>query len=102
MSVSPEEIKAWAGAGAACIAAFKEAISLLPDGEKKRKAEQEIKRAESENKKAEAFVAARLGFQICTRCWPPEVMLVDDDGIAKCRNCRKPFPAAVRSRGPHG
>lgn len=92
--MNPDEIKAWALAGSAAIVALKEAISLLPSGTKKEEAERAVARAEQEMKEAEAVVAKKLGFEICTRCWPPEIMTIADDDLYRCRACGKPFPGS--------
>jgi hypothetical protein len=33
---------------------------------------------------AKATLARELGFPVCHCCWPPEVMLADVDGQARC------------------
>ena len=92
--MNPEQIKAWALAGSAAIAALKEVIPLLPSGAKKEEAERAIARAEQEMKEAEASAAKKLGFEICPRCWPPEIMTFGDDDLYRCRACGKPIPGS--------
>lgn len=92
--MNPDEIKSWTLAASAAIATLKEALSLLPTGAKRDEAERTLTRAEHEMKQAEAGVAQKLGLEICPRCWPPEIMLIDDDDILKCRSCKKPFPGS--------
>ncbi|MSU47034.1 MAG: hypothetical protein EXS42_07925 [Lacunisphaera sp.] len=71
--MNPDEIKAWALGGHR---STKEAISLLTSGTKKEEAERAVARAEQEMKEAEASAAKKLGFEICPRCWPPEIMTI--------------------------
>ena len=89
---SPEDIKNWAVASSAVIAALRAAIGLLPSGPSKDEAARLLERAESEFKQAEAGAAQKLGFSICYRCWPPEIMTLGDDNRARCRRCGEGHP----------
>jgi hypothetical protein len=71
----PTSIKSWAEATTATITAFRSIIALLPSGKKREEAERLLAEAEREQKKAEALLAQRLGFQVCPDCWPPEIMV---------------------------
>ena len=88
----PTTIKSWAEAATATCTFLRSVISLLPSGKKREEAERLVAEAEQEQKKAEAMLAQRLGFQICQHCWPPEIMVSSkEDGFLRCRNCgRKP------------
>lgn len=84
----PITIKSWAEAASATFAAIRSAIGLLPSGKKREEAERLLVKAEGEQKKAEALLAQRLGFQLCPDCWPPEIMLFSKkDGFLHCRYC---------------
>jgi hypothetical protein len=85
---NPNTIKSWAEAATATITALRSVISSLPSGKKRAEAERLLAEAEREQKKAEALLAQRLGFQICQHCWPPEIMVSSkDDGFLRCRHC---------------
>jgi hypothetical protein len=86
--IDPATIKSWAEATSATFAAIRSVISSLPSGKKREEAERLLAEAEREQKKAEALLAQRLGFQICQDCWPPEIMVFSKkDGFLHCRNC---------------
>jgi hypothetical protein len=86
--IDPATIKSWAAATSATFAAIRSVISSLPSGKKREEAERLLAEAEREQKKAEALLAQRLGFQICQDCWPPEIMVFSKkDGFLHCRNC---------------
>jgi len=87
--MNPEELKDWSLAGAAFLGLAKEAITLIPTEEKRNAAEKALAKAESEFKQAEASRANELGFSICLRCWPPEIMKMNDDDVFVCVNCGK-------------
>jgi hypothetical protein len=84
----PNTIKCWAEAATATIGALRSIIGALPSGKKREEAERLLAEAEREQKKAEAALAQRLGFQICQFCWPPEIMVFSkDDGYLHCQHC---------------
>lgn len=86
--IDPATIKSWAKVATASLTFLRSVIDLLPPGKKREEAEQLLAEAEREQKKAEAMLAQRLGFQICQHCWPPEIMVSSkEDGFLRCRNC---------------
>jgi hypothetical protein len=88
----PKLFRNWILAGTAGIAALKEAISLLPDGDAKEEAERAAREAERELKEAEADFATKLRFDLCLRCWPPEIMRINNHDLFVCRGCGLPDP----------
>jgi hypothetical protein len=36
---------------------------------------------------AKATLAGELGFTLCPRCWPPELVAIDPDGRMHCPEC---------------
>ena len=101
MGFDAHRIKEWAEAALASFTALRAAIGLLPSGPSKDEALRLLERAESEFKRAEAGAAQDLGFSICKRCWPPEIMLIRDDEQLRCRRCERTHPP-VRTRGGGG
>ncbi|MDR3409505.1 MAG: hypothetical protein P4L87_00920 [Formivibrio sp.] len=86
--IDPVTIKSWAEATSATFTALRSIISSLPSGRKREEAERLLADAEREQKKAEALIAQRLGFQVCPDCWPPEIMVFSKaDGLLHCRQC---------------
>jgi hypothetical protein len=67
----------------------------LPAGKKRDEVERLLVDAEERLKEAETRIAHELGFPICKRCWPPAIMVHNDDGEFICRNCGKPLPAGL-------
>jgi hypothetical protein len=43
--------------------------------------------AEKDLRVAKATLAGELGFHICPRCWPPELLTVDRHGAETCPAC---------------
>lgn len=81
------------------LTAIKQAIDLLPDNAQKIEAQGAYERAEREFKLAEAESAQNLGYRLCRRHFPPEVMLEMQKDVWKCTKCgdvytkeRKPNP----------
>jgi hypothetical protein len=95
---NPEDIKDWAVAGAAVIKTLRDTIRLLPSGPSKDDAARLLERAESEFKQAEASAAQKLGFPICYRHWPPEIMTLGDDDRARCRLCGEGPPKTTQMK----
>lgn len=77
------------------IGILKSATDKLPPGNKRKEADRLLKAAEEKIKEAEARVGHELGFPVCKRCWPPEIMIHNDDREYICRNCGKPMPDGV-------
>jgi hypothetical protein len=42
---------------------------------------------ESDLRVAKATLAGELGFALCPRCWPPELVTADPDGRINCPAC---------------
>ena len=79
---------------------LKSAKKKLPAGKKKKEVEGLLLDAEEKIKEAEARIAHELGFPICKRCWPPSIMVHNDEGEFICRGCGKPMPAGASSDVP--
>ncbi|MBD3256771.1 MAG: hypothetical protein GF383_16880 [Candidatus Lokiarchaeota archaeon] len=62
-------------------------VDLLPDGSRKAEAQIALQRAEREFKLAEAESATQLGYEICRKHFPPQVMLSEDDKVWTCPEC---------------
>ena len=43
--------------------------------------------AEKDLRLAKATLAGELGFNVCPRCWPPELVTIDRKGRLTCPNC---------------
>jgi hypothetical protein len=69
------------------IATIKQVIELLPDSPKKDEAMVALKQAERELKIAEGETARELGYEICRKHFPPEIMLSEDDSTWSCPIC---------------
>jgi hypothetical protein len=69
--------------------------NTLPSGKKKDEAERLLVDAEEKMKEAEAQLATELSFPICKRCWPPEIMTLNNEGEFICRHCGLPMPDGV-------
>lgn len=72
----------------------------LPTGKKQTEAAKLLTEAEGKLKEAEARIAHELGFPVCKRCWPPEIMVRRDDGEFVCRNCGKLMPDDIHPNRP--
>ena len=46
-----------------------------------------LSEAESDLRVAKATLARELGFRLCPRCWPPELISADRNGRINCPNC---------------
>jgi hypothetical protein len=88
----PETTKLWIEISAAAVGALKKAKELLPHAKDKEEIERLSLELEQRSKEAQARLATELGFDLCSRCWPPEVMLIGDDDTLECRHCGKPPP----------
>jgi len=69
------------------LSALKQARDLLPDGSQKADATAMLERAERELKVAEGEVAKKMGYEICRKHFPPEIMLSGDDAVWECPKC---------------
>jgi hypothetical protein len=72
------------GLFSSALSALKQAIDLLPDSSKKADAASALERAEREFKIAEAEAANKLGYEVCRKHFPPEIMLSEDDTLWVC------------------
>jgi len=43
--------------------------------------------AERDLRMTKATLAGELGFDVCPRCWPPEIVTTDARGRVNCPNC---------------
>ena len=75
------------GLFSSALTALKQAIDLLPDGSKKTDAAAALERAEREFKIAEAETAKKLGYEVCRKHFPPEIMLSENDNDWECQKC---------------
>jgi ribosomal protein S27AE len=46
-----------------------------------------LDQAEDDLRVAKATLAHELGFRLCPRCWPPELIATDRNGRAHCPAC---------------
>ena len=98
MNPNPEDIKSWSLAGSALFSFAREALRMIPDAAKRAEAESSLAKAEGEFKQMEAGSASKLGFELCLRCWPPEIMLMNEDDINVCRGCGSSDNAAYNKK----
>lgn len=82
-----EPIIAGIGLFSTAVNALKQAISLIPDSSQKADAEAALEQAERKFKLAEAKTAKHLGYEICRKHFPPEVMLSENDTLWECPQC---------------
>ena len=92
MTMDLQKIKEWAEVVATTFGVLKTAKDLLPDSPERAAATQLIAQTEESFKSVQAELAKSLGFPLCTRCWPPEIMLVSPDNVLRCRHCNLPNP----------
>ena len=64
----------------------------LPSGKDRDSIERLLAEAREQLKEAEARIAHEIGFPICKRCWPPEIMTHNDDGDFACPKCGQSIP----------
>ena len=72
---------------------------MLPESDKREKAERAAAAAEANFQEAEASLAKKLGYDLCLRCWPPAIMLLNDDDVLACRGCGKPWQMPSKNPG---
>jgi hypothetical protein len=83
------------------LGAIKQVIALLPESSKKAEAVATLERAEREFKLAEATAANELGYEICRKHFPPEIMLSSDSEnweCPVCHNIKKPDDYGIISQ----
>ena len=84
------------------IGLLKSAADTLPSDKTKDEIKRLLVDAEQKIKEAEARLGPELGFHICKRCWPPEIMTVNDEGDLTCRHCGQPAPDGALLEVPQG
>lgn len=82
-----ESIKQGLTAIGMVLTALKQAKDLLPENAKKQEINDAIVVAERQFKIAESKTAQGLGYELCRKHFPPEIMLSNDDKTWKCPNC---------------
>jgi hypothetical protein len=87
MNLDIESIKQAISAFGTVLTVLKQAKDLLPDSFQKQEVVQAIESAERQLKIAESQTAHSLGYELCRKHYPPEVMLSADDKIWKCPAC---------------
>ncbi len=87
-----ESLRPWIESARSAMTFLRAAKELLPKGNKRDEAERLLKEAEDSLKRADARLGWDLGFPPCKRCWPPEIMLIDNDSVYRCKNCHLPNP----------
>src|SRR6266481_5058574 len=86
-SFAVDHTKPWIESAHSALIFLKSLKDLLPKGRKRDEAEQLIQQAEAALKRADARIALDMGFPLCRRCWPPEIMLIAEDTVYRCRRC---------------
>ena len=87
-----QKFKEWAEVVGTTLGVLKTAKDMLPDSPQRTETEKLIEQSATAFKSVEAELAKSLGFPLCLRCWPPEIMLVSDDNVPRCRHCKQPMP----------
>ena len=74
---------------------FKSAKDLLPDSPEKEMVSKSIEEAETKAKVAEAGIAKSLGFHLCPKCWPPEIIVATSVSSSSdnyiCHKCKSTY-----------
>ncbi len=84
------------------ISLLKSATDPLPAGKTKDEADRLLADAEQKIKEAAARLGPELGFHLCKRCWPPEIMTANNEGELICRHCGQPSPDGALLEVPQG
>jgi hypothetical protein len=87
MNIDIETVKQTLGTIGIAISTLKQAKDLLPDGTKKTEISNTLEQAERQLKIAESQIAQNLGYELCKKYFPPEIMLSIDDKIWICPAC---------------
>ena len=61
--------------------------NLSQNGENRIHVEELLSQSETDLRLAKATLAAELGFQLCPRCWPPELIAIGRDRKLNCPVC---------------
>ena len=88
-----QKFKEWVEVVAATFGVLRTAKDMLPEGPQREATAELIDQSERSFKAVEAELARTLGFRICPRCWPPEILLIEPDDVLRCRHCRLEPPA---------
>lgn len=88
MNLDVESIKQAISAFGAALTVLKQAKDLLPDSSQKQELNTAIESAERQLKIAESQTAHALGYELCRKHFPPEIMLSEDDKIWDCPVCK--------------
>lgn len=88
MNLDLESIKQAISSIGAALTILKQAKELLPDSSQKQKLIIAIESAERQLKIVESQTAHALGYELCRKHFPPEIMLSDDDKIWSCPTCK--------------
>ena len=97
-----EALKQGLSAIALAISTLKQAKDLLPSGEEKEEVAENVEKAERQMKIAEANIAQSMGYKLCMKHFPPEIMLSEDGKSWHCPNCKNtinPKPSDHPARG---
>ena len=66
---------------------LRSARDLLPTENSPAGLDRFLHEMESDLRIAKATLAGELGFDLCPRCWPPELVATDRDGRITCPAC---------------
>jgi hypothetical protein len=88
MNIDIESIKQAIGTLGATLTLLKQAKDLLPENSQKQELSIAIDTAERQLKIAESQTAHALGYELCRKHFPPEVMLSGDDQNWTCPECK--------------
>jgi hypothetical protein len=81
------------------IALPKEATALTSDGTAKKAATKDLEAADHSARVAEAEIAKAMGYQLCQRTFPPQIMLsegrhpLSGEEVFRCSRCKKQEPS---------
>ncbi len=87
MNLDIETIKNTISAFGAALTVLKQAKDMLPESSQKQDVNTAIESIERQLKIAESQTAHALGYQLCRKHFPPEVMLSGDDRVWNCPVC---------------
>ncbi len=87
MNIDVELIKQAISAFGTALTVLKQAKDLLPDNSKKKELSSAIESVERELKLVESKTAHALGYELCRKHFPPEIMLSNDDQNWRCPMC---------------
>ena len=88
MNLDIETIKNTISAFGAALTVLKQAKDMLPESSQKQDVNTAIESVERQLKIAESQTAHALGYELCRKHFPPEIMLSEDDKIWNCPICK--------------